>query len=141
MIAVSSARCGRWRSRQLTEALSTPSAYQRTRKSSRWKETSLTTLNGLIQSSRWPTSVQNRVGAVVERQAQRLHHHRVHVVEGDDVGELQDLLIREEALERVEHGVGRAPGLQGQAVGVGQHRPLFRIEAVRHLPVWDGGDL
>src|ERR1043165_3169479 len=42
MIAVWSARSGKWRSMQLTETFSTPSAYHRTRKSSLWKETSFT---------------------------------------------------------------------------------------------------
>ena len=43
---------------QLTETFSTPSAYQRTRKSLASKETSFTWVNGVIQSSRPATSVQ-----------------------------------------------------------------------------------
>ncbi len=43
---------------QFTETFSTPSAYQRTRKSLASKETSFTLVNGLIQSSRLATSDQ-----------------------------------------------------------------------------------
>ncbi len=46
MMAMSSARVGRWRSRQLAQAFSTPSANQRMRKSSASNETSLILENG-----------------------------------------------------------------------------------------------
>ena len=64
--AVLSARFASWRSRQLTETLSSPSSYQRMRKSSGSKETFLMRVGERIQSMRFAIRAQKPSGSRID---------------------------------------------------------------------------
>src|SRR3546814_8069126 len=72
---------------------------------------------------------------------QRARDHRVHVVEAGDVGEFENLLVVPEGLELVEDLERHAPAGLREAVGIGEHRALLFVIAVRDLPVRDRRDL
>src|SRR3546814_4729750 len=72
--------------------------------------------------------------------AQRAGDHRVHVVRGSDVGELEDLLVVPEGLELVEHFKRYAPAGLTQAIGIGEHRALLLVIAVGDGPIGDARD-
>ena len=81
------------------------------------------------------------VGAVVVLHAQGAGDHRMHGVEGGDVGEFEDLLVAPEGLELVEDLDRGASVAGGEAVGVGEDGAFLVVEQVGNLPVGDGGDL
>ena len=64
--------------------------------------------------------------------------HRVH---HRDVGELQNGLVAELLLQRLEDGVVDPTEAQDEAVGVGQQGPFQRREEVGDLPGLEGLDL
>ena len=85
--------------------------------------------------------LHNRVGHIVILQTQGAAHRGVHRVRGRDVGELENFLLAQQGLERIEEGFGNASVLQHEAVGVSQKCPFRGGPAVGDRPVRNGGYL
>src|SRR4051812_20404120 len=85
--------------------------------------------------------LDDRVVTLVVLEVQRPRDHGVHRVHHRDVRELHDRLVAEVLAHRVEHRVVHATEAEDEGVGVGEQRPLERLEEVGHLPRLERFDL